>query len=77
MANLLDCVLALIVKLVQELHLTFIQRLGSPSLAPTCSRGRQPGARSLPDEIALKFSQSAKDVEHQPPAAGRGVNGLL
>ena len=41
------------------------------------SRSGQAGLRPLPDEVALKLSQRAKDMKYQFPPACCGINGFL
>src|SRR4051794_3653847 len=61
----------------QLLDLAGTQGLGSAEQPATCSSGGQAGVGPLPDEIPLKFSEGAKDMEDELPAAGRGVDLLL
>src|SRR3954447_7369734 len=61
----------------QLVNLAGTQGLGSAEQPATCSSGGQAGVGPLPDEVPLKLSEGAKDMEDELPAAGRGVDLLL
>src|SRR4029077_20031471 len=48
----------------------------APAVAPSSSRGGEPGLGALADQIALHFGERGEDVEDQTTAWGRGVKTL-
>src|SRR4051812_49194488 len=64
-------------KALQLLDLLRTQHLRSAKQPPTCPGSLQACVGPLPDEVTLKLSQRAKDVEDELPAAGRGVDLFL
>ena len=48
--------------------------LGRPPFFPRARAAVRPSVGSLPDQIALKFSQCPEDVKDKLPATGRGID---
>ena len=50
------------------------QLLTSSTLATTCTCGLESGYRAFPDQVALKFGQRGKDMEHQLAGGAVGAD---
>lgn len=74
-ADLRRCVFSVVVELVEQLDLSSAQLWPSPALLPSRPGGRKASQCALLDEIPLKLRQRAENLEHELPAAGRGVDG--